>query len=145
MPHPRRKKQTVEGLCNQSDRSDPPPSQAGEPTEPTQPLSSGRHKTANSDFSPPLGLGQDTNDDHMDAGTGLSLGSPGINPVEGEDLRDAEENSELTSGKAMIYPAADDSDDPDWIPARMRKKAKPTGGDNEETSEFSVMNHDALH
>jgi len=81
----------------------------------------------------------------MNAGTGLSVGSPGINPVEGEDLRNAEENSELTSGTAMIYPVADDSDDPDWIPARMRKKAKPNGRDNEETSEFPSLNYDALH
>ena len=103
------------------------------------------HDTANSDFSPPLGLGQETNDNHMNAGTGSSVGSPRSNPVEGEDLRSAEENSELTSGTAMIYPVADDSDDPDWIPARMRKKAKTTGKDNEGTCEFPSLNHDALH
>jgi hypothetical protein len=90
---------------------------------------------------------RDTNDNHIKvkAATGLSTGSPGISPVEGGDLRDAEENSELTSGKAMVCPVADDSRDPDWIPARMRKKAKPTGKDNEETSEFSLLNHDALN
>ena len=139
MPHPQRKKQTVEEL---RDQSGPPPSQEGGPTEPTQPL---RHNTANGDFPPALGLGQDSNDDHTNAGTGLSVGSSGINPLEGDDLRDAEENSELTLGKAMICPAADDINDPDWLPAHMRKKAKRTGKDNEETSEFPSLNHNALH
>ena len=122
MSHPQSIKQAVEGLRN---LSGPPPSQAGELTEPAQPKAQGGMTRQTVTFSAPW-IRQDTNDNHIKAATGLSTGAPGISPVEGGDLRDAEENSELTSGKAMVCPVADDSGDPDWIPAHMRKKAKPT-------------------
>jgi hypothetical protein len=66
----------------------------------------------------------------MDAGTGLSLGSPKPHLVEDDGLADAEEISEPqdicceTLEPTMLYPVADDSDDPDWLPRGMRKKEK---------------------
>jgi hypothetical protein len=64
------------------------------------------------------------------AGTGLSIGSPKINPVEDGGFTDAEDKMELnklgceTSESALLYLAADDSNDEDWLPPRMAKKIK---------------------
>jgi len=123
MRPPQRKKRNIEGLCDQ-----PGSSPSSQKYEQTQPPSLGGHNAANGDFSQPLGHNADGNP--MDAGTGLSLGSPKPNPVEDDCLADAEEISEPedfcceTLEPTTLYPVADDSDDPDWLPRGMQKKEK---------------------
>ena len=103
--HPQLKKRIT------GDQPGAPPSQK---REPTQLLSLWGLNAANGKPSQPLGHGKQT-------GIGLNV----------ENLKtDAEEDSELkdfhceTSENALLYLAADDSNDPDWPPPHSTKKVK---------------------
>jgi hypothetical protein len=71
------------------------------------------------------------------------------NPVEDNDLTGVEENSKLigssceTSENALLCLASDDSNDGDWLPARMAKKRKRKTNDS--TRKFLSLDDDAHH
>jgi len=98
--------------------------------------------TANGDLSQALGH-------NFDGNTRTGLAIPGINPVEDGDFTVAEEKSELnklgceTSESALLYLAADDSKDADWLLPRMAKKLR--GKTDGPTSKFLSLDDDALH